>query len=293
MHIISHVKDHGLTVKLAANSSYLGMVDGEQMKERVSPRQNEGKIAEVPVHRPRTAIDVLVRIIENAHEIFVIINAQGGVTLESPSKTAVLDYPPGYFLGKSPLTLVDYEDLLWVRSYLADTLPDRHDGTPIVFRTRRADGSPVYGEALTVNLLNETSSSGVVLTARYITVKKYLQKQAHATETRYRELVNSSPWAFSKRTPMGVLNTSTGRAGGRDICAVREDPEGTLVTIYELIDAEDRHRARRDMERIFAGTAEGNSAEYKLASMEGHRTPALIVSGHSSMAVAWRGSSDH
>jgi PAS domain S-box-containing protein len=131
-------------------------------------------------------------IIQSSSDIIMILDEQGIQTYESPSTARILGYPPGYFIGRSPMAMVHPDDLDRIAKDLAEVVQLANDGLPSDFRFRKADGAWLDLEALGSNQLHNPGIRGVVITARDITERKSALEALRAGEERFRLITENT-----------------------------------------------------------------------------------------------------
>ncbi len=111
-------------------------------------------------------------LIQNASDIITIHDSEGKILYESPSAARILGYKPGLMLGKSPFDLVHPDDLAYISSEFAKVATSKQPGKPNQYRLRRADGTWIWLESISVNLLDQPGIRGIVTTSRDINEHK-------------------------------------------------------------------------------------------------------------------------
>jgi PAS domain S-box-containing protein len=135
-------------------------------------------------------------LIQSSSDLILVVDENGRVTYESPSMELILGYPPGFFIGHSPLSVVHPEDLDQVRRELDEVFRSVNIGIPTVFRCRKADGVWVVLEAVGSNQLQNPSVNGLVLTVRDITQRQAAEKALIESEEQYRALIETTNTGF-------------------------------------------------------------------------------------------------
>ncbi|MCX5819264.1 MAG: PAS domain S-box protein [Deltaproteobacteria bacterium] len=131
-------------------------------------------------------------IIQSSSDIIMILDEQGILTYQSPSAERILGYPPGYFVGRSPITMVHPDDIDRIAKDLAEVIRSANDGLPSEFRFRKADGDWITLEALGSNQLYNPGIRGIVITARDITERKSALEAVRAGEERFRLITENT-----------------------------------------------------------------------------------------------------
>jgi two-component system, cell cycle sensor histidine kinase and response regulator CckA len=131
-------------------------------------------------------------IIQSSSDIIMILDNQGNLTYQSPSTERILGYPPGYFIGRSPMAMIHPNDLEGAAKDLADVFESANDGLPSELRFRKADGAWVTLEAIGSNQLHNPGIRGIVIAARDITERKSALEALQAGEERFRLITENT-----------------------------------------------------------------------------------------------------
>ncbi|MFL5576363.1 MAG: PAS domain S-box protein [Gemmatimonadaceae bacterium] len=112
------------------------------------------------------------RLIENASDFVMIVDATAAITYVAPSASRMLGYAPEEMMGTRPSTLVHPDDVPHVMRDFAWIL--EHPGEPFAstFRIRHKDGSYRVFENLGRTLSPHSAAEGVVAFGRDITERK-------------------------------------------------------------------------------------------------------------------------
>jgi two-component system, cell cycle sensor histidine kinase and response regulator CckA len=201
--------------------------------------------------------------IQSLSDMIFVLDGNGNLTYESPSVSRILGYPPGYFIGKSPLTHIHPDDLNQVVKDLDDVFRSTNDGTPTEFRYRKADGTWVYLEALGSNQLENHGISGVVLTVRDISDRKRAEEDNRRLEER---LSRAEKMEALGQLAGGVahdLNNVLGILSGYSELLLHEIPEG--------------QRSRSHVEKILQSTEKGAAIIQDLLTLARRGVPGSDV----------------
>src|SRR5918998_5660178 len=108
-------------------------------------------------------------LVQNASDIIMIIESDGTIRYESPTVERILGYTPETRIGTSILDYVHPDDAERVSGVIHDD-PDEISMRPLLeFRSRHANGSWRYLEAVANNMLEEPGMSGIVVNSRDVT----------------------------------------------------------------------------------------------------------------------------
>jgi PAS domain S-box-containing protein len=123
-------------------------------------------------------------LIHNLSDTILIMRVDGTIVWETPSFQRIMGYPQGHLIGRKAWEFAHPEDLPVVAEAFAQTLENRHPGTPTEFRGRAYDGSYRILEALADNLVGEPGVDGIVVTMRDVTDRRRAEEQRRAMEAR-------------------------------------------------------------------------------------------------------------
>lgn len=178
--VMAAAENEGLTRRLQAARNdlerrvYERTIELEQAIGQIETEMEERSRAQEALAASEERFRALV---QNAHDIITIRDAEGLLRYESPSLSRVLKYPPNAFEGRNLMDLVHPEDLPAVGEGLRRVLEGTSSGVPIQYRVRRGDGAWVYVESVGSNLLDHPSVRGVVLTSRDITERRRAEER--------------------------------------------------------------------------------------------------------------------
>ncbi len=116
-------------------------------------------------------------LIQNASDIIRILDKDGRIIYDSPSSEKILEYPPGYMLGKSPLEFMHPGDRVRMEKELGEVYKSINPGTTSEFRIRKANGEYLDVESIGVNMIGVPGVDGIVVTTRPITERKRAEKE--------------------------------------------------------------------------------------------------------------------
>ena len=149
-------------------------------------------------------------LVHNAHDVILIVDADGVVGYASPSARTVLG--PGSVVGTALLDLVDPDDRAAVAEALAGAEPSTRD-----YRAVRRDGVRIQVEVIHRDLRADPTVRGVVLTLRDVTEQRRLEEElTHrafhdpltglANRVRFQNCVERALCGLAERPgPVGVL----------------------------------------------------------------------------------------
>jgi two-component system, sensor histidine kinase and response regulator len=126
-------------------------------------------------------------LIENASDLFGVLNADGTMRYLSPSHERVLGYKPEDLLGKAAFEFVHPDDLQSLAVQFGGI--DRIGDCPFEFRFRRRDRSWCFLEGRIKNLLHDPVVAGLVVNSRDISERKRAEEVLRAGKEYFRALI--------------------------------------------------------------------------------------------------------
>ena len=125
-------------------------------------------------------------LIENAHDLTVIVDASGRFVYQSPSMERIYGRSRNETLGHTPWELMHPDDVPAVKAEFARILANPGSIGHVEYRYRHADGSWVYTEAFGRTLDPESAEQGVVVNARDVTERRLAESEIRDQEERLR-----------------------------------------------------------------------------------------------------------
>lgn len=110
----------------------------------------------------------------NSNDIITIVGRDGQVIYASPSNERVLGYPDGYRHAEGIIGLVHPDDMAEAATQLAALIDGTRGPEPFTVRVRSYTDEWRFVECVGVNLLDEPTVDGVVITARDTTEREVL-----------------------------------------------------------------------------------------------------------------------
>jgi PAS domain S-box-containing protein len=227
--------------------------------------------------------------IQGSSDIILVFDEKKYVTFESPSFARILGYAPGEFIGKSPLSLINPEDLERVRKDLDEALLPLHDGIPTEFRFQKADGSWAVLEAVANHQIENPAVRGVVLNIRDVTRRKAAEDTLKRNEERYRTILENIEDGYYEVDLAGNLtffNDYFCRLTSRS----REELMG--MNNREYTDAETSRRVFKTFNKVFQ-TGEPNRVEYQISRKDETRlyleSTVSLITDSAGQPVGFRG----
>jgi len=144
-------------------------------------------------------------LVQNSSDLVTILALDGTILYASDSAERIVGYRPGELVGNSLMSYVDGGDVNTLRGLLQNANGKASGSGPVEFSLRRADGSPVWLEAVGTNLLNDVTIRGIVLNARDVSERKRADRALRESEERYRDLFDNASDLVCMATPEGSL----------------------------------------------------------------------------------------
>jgi len=121
-------------------------------------------------------------LIQNLSDVITVVAVDGTMLYHSPSIERVTGYKPSELLGQSLLACIHPEDEPAVRAALERVTLKVGSAAPPEYRFRRKDGSWVWLESVSNNLLNDVAVGGIVVTSRDVTGRRGLEEQVRQSQ---------------------------------------------------------------------------------------------------------------
>jgi diguanylate cyclase (GGDEF)-like protein/PAS domain S-box-containing protein len=119
-------------------------------------------------------------LVSNAMDAVSVVDAQGRVTYESPSVTAVLGYAPQELLGTNSLEIVHPEDLSRAQQILGEVAATPGGTGAAELRVQAVDGRWLWVDVRVTNLLDDPNVNGIVANFRDVSERKQLEDKLAA-----------------------------------------------------------------------------------------------------------------
>ncbi len=116
-------------------------------------------------------------LVQNSSDIIIVIDAGGVVHYVSPPVERILGRKSENIIGQSIYRNIHPEDTPSIRAQLTNASQQPGVGSPIEFRTRRANGNWIWMEAVGNNLLGDPNVKGIVINARDVTQRRQAEEQ--------------------------------------------------------------------------------------------------------------------
>ncbi len=135
-------------------------------------------------------------VVENSHDGIMFLDAHARISYLSLSYARVTGYAPEDRVGRDSLDLVHPDDLAQVRRHWTDVA--QHPGTPVSaeYRVRHKNGTWVWLETTSTNLLRNQNIQAIVVTSRDITRRKKAEEQLRSTSLQLAEAADLARIAY-------------------------------------------------------------------------------------------------
>ena len=130
----------------------------------------------------RRSEDRFSYLIQNLSDVITVVAVDGTMLYHSPSIERVAGYRPSELLGKSLLAFIHPGDEPSVRAALERVTLTVGSAAPPEFRFLRKDGTWVWLESVSNNLLNDVAVGGIVVTSRDVTDRRGLEEQVRQSQ---------------------------------------------------------------------------------------------------------------
>ena len=135
--------------------------------------------------------DYFRMLVENAHDLILVLNADGTIRYVSPSAKRLTGYDAEELKSKSPFEFVHPDDLATIMEKFSAGLEVPGRVEQVEYRSKRRDGTWFIAEAIATNLLENEVIKGVVINIRDVTEYREMEEELRESEERYRYLVEN------------------------------------------------------------------------------------------------------
>jgi two-component system cell cycle sensor histidine kinase/response regulator CckA len=189
-------------------------------------------------------------LVQNSSDLVTIVAPGGTILYASDSAERIVGYSPHSLVGTSLLEYLEDSDIAPVRGLLQNGNGKGSVAGPIEFTLRRADGSPVWLEAVGTNLLHDATIRGIVLNARDVSERKRADRALRESEERYRDLFDNASDLVCMAAPDGAL-LYVNKAWQEGI-GYAEDEIGRMQ-LLDIVHPDSRGHYSAVLERVLAG----------------------------------------
>ncbi|HEX6432938.1 MAG TPA: PAS domain S-box protein [Gemmatimonadales bacterium] len=191
-------------------------------------------------------------LVQNSSDLVTIVAPDGSILYASDSAERIVGYSPSELVGTSLLQYLDRDDVEPVQGLLqnGDGKPAADVAGPTEFRLRRADGTPVWLEAVGTNLLTDSTIRGIVLNARDVSERKRADRALRESEERYRDLFDNASDLVCMAAPDGTLLYVN--QAWQDGTGYTEDEIGRM-RLLDIVHPDSRSHYSQVLERVLGG----------------------------------------
>lgn len=132
-------------------------------------------------------------IIQNAADLFIIVDKTGTITFNSPSSERILGYSEDFLIGRDPTDFVHPEDRKQFRMYLKKVYESRNVGIFTEFRIIKSNGDYLPVESVSQNMMDVSGIEGLMVTSHPIQERKEMEETILKSEERYKTLFELDP----------------------------------------------------------------------------------------------------
>ncbi len=205
-------------------------------------------------------------LIENAHDITCIMDAQGMMTYQSPSLVRLLGWEPEELIGRPAGEYIHPDDAERVRASMDAILADPGSSQVVEYRFRHKNGEWRMLEAIGRTLHPDTAEGGLVANIRDVTERQLAEQALQEREEHFRRLIENAHDITCILDPLGAMTYQSPSfrrllGWGRDEMAGR--------SAWEFIHPDDVARVVESMSAILAQPGTSRTVEYRFRHRDG------------------------
>ena len=210
------------------------------------------------------------RLIENAHDNVVIVDAAGTMTYQSPSVFRIAGYTAEEMVGRNAFEFIHPDDVERVAAEVAKAFATPGWTGHVEYRFRHRDGSWRYLEAIGQTLSPDSAEEGVVANIRDVTERRAAE-EALRRATAEAERANRAKSEFLSRMSHELRTPMNSILGFAQLLDRAELPDGQERAVQHILTA-GRHLLRLinevlDIARIESGRQQLSLEPVRLASV--------------------------
>jgi diguanylate cyclase (GGDEF)-like protein/PAS domain S-box-containing protein len=164
-------------------------------------------------------------LVQHAADIVVVVQPDGTITYVSPAVKRILGYEPEDLIGADAAMFRHPEDPGVTSGPLDDTAPDAP--TPVVVRTRHADGSWRHLEVVYTDRTDDSVVDGVVVNARDITERRRAEHELQERSAQQAAVVALGERALAGASVDDILKSAATQ--------VAKTLDVAVVNVFELV----------------------------------------------------------
>jgi two-component system cell cycle sensor histidine kinase/response regulator CckA len=187
-------------------------------------------------------------LVQNSSDLVAIVAPDSTILYASDSAERIVGYSASELVGTTLLDYLEAPDTDVVRGLLHDS--NGKSSGPVEFTLRRADGSPVWLEAVGTNLLTDPTIRGIVLNARDVSERRRADHALRESEERYRDLFDNASDLVCMAAPDGALLyvNKAWQEGTR-----YSEHEIARMQLLDIVHPENRAHFSEVLRRVLAG----------------------------------------
>ncbi|NWJ96219.1 MAG: diguanylate cyclase [Chloroflexi bacterium] len=128
---------------------------------------------------------------ENSPDLITILKVDGTFSYVSPSVESILGYKWTMLVGKNIIDYLHPQDVVLHQAEFARQIQQPEINFVGEYRFQHADGSWIYLETISRNLLDNPHIKGIITNFRDITTHKWAEEQLKESQKKYRSVMNS------------------------------------------------------------------------------------------------------
>ncbi|SNR71638.1 PAS domain S-box protein, partial [Halorubrum vacuolatum] len=207
-------------------------------------------------------------IIKHSSNFFLILNADGAVTYQSPVPNSLLEFEPQNLVDESASKYVHPEDIELLQSDLEHLLQHPDELVVSEYRLRTQDGQWRWFENRAQNKLDNPLIEGILVSARDITNRKTREQEIQDLNERLELAIdgaNLGVWDWDMRTDDVELNDNWATMLGYE-----PDEIGSHIDEWEhRVHPDDREFAENTLNEHIAGETEYYDTEHRMRAADG------------------------
>ncbi len=208
-------------------------------------------------------------VIQNSHDVIVLISDKGIREYVSPSSSKILGYLPEELINQPITQHIHPDDLIILQDKFKYVMANPDDDAPFTLRFRHKDGRWIYLGITGSNQFHNPAINALVVSLRDITELVLAEQKALKNEDYFRSLTENFP-----NGAMCVLGTDfkVRYAAGEDFKIFDIDPKSMLGAYYPSYYGADKQEF---IEEQLGQILSGKSVNYELPFQDSH----YLISG--------------